>query len=420
MTSTIWPLLENCCGCQDDGCNNKWAINIVSTNPDCLRVDTSECWVVKLEPTCPKPTYVKAWDGVTIKQVVPPSDCYASWADCWIDGWREISSTDEMVKACENDTTPGTLLDKLEAWKWIDITKNWCDEHTNSKLVISVDEDDINVKFPPIKIVWESKLITLAVEWWDKHTIRLTDKEDSTYNNMCCIWFKTDQDFEVEIDKQWNSDTPLFMWEDWHNWTIFTGNEEMATKKWIKILADGYYRLFWQITVQNNITKNKDEFYFNLWRWLLRIHWDRAALNDNMYLSTAKHWAYGRQVLLTAGSWIAISDSWEIKTWSWDWQTSEWFDWPWMTFNIDCLVDLKKDDIITVWYRPQSDSKSNPDYDAHNPHPQIWGSFRFVWQNDSSTDYNALFWGTVLWVYQLAPKRFQKWKNNEVYQDITN
>lgn len=133
-----------------------------------------------------------------------------------------------------------------------------------------------------------------------------------------------------------------------------------------------------------------------------------------MYLSTAKHWAYGRQVLLEAWSWIDVSDAWEISSWSWDWQTDSWFDGPWMTFNIDTLVDLKKDDVITVWYRPQSSNKSNPDY----PDNPINGTFRFVWQNDSSTDYNALFWWTLLWVYQLAPKRFQEWAGNEVYWTI--
>ena len=412
MTTTANPLLENCCNpcCGDGGCNNKWTINIQSTNPDCLRVDTSECWVVKLEPTCPKVTYVGAWNNITIKQITPPDDCYMDWGEC-CKGWWEIEASDEKVKACSWDTTPWTLYDKLEAWHWITITKNWCDWNTDSSLRISVDESDINFTYPEIKVEWGSKLINLRPGWNDWHTLYLSDKEDETYNNMVCIWFLSDQNFQVAIDKWWNADTPLFMWENGHNWSVYTGNHEMATKSWIKILADGYYRLFWQITVQNNIN---NDFYFNLWRWLLRVRGDREALNDNMYLSTAKHWAYARQMLLIAWSGIDISGRWEISQWSWEWQSDGWFGWPWMTFNIDTLVDLKKWDIVTLWYRPQSNNMSNPDY----PDNPIYWSFRFVWQNDSSTWYNALFGWTLLWCYQLAPKRFQEWDWNEVYWTI--
>lgn len=127
----------NCCwkSCSD----NKW-INIQSTN-DCLTVDTSECGVVKLTAKCPKPTYVKAWDNVTVRDVTPPDDCYIDWGDCGIDGWWEVSATDEKVKACSWDTTPGYLNQKLVAWNWINITEVGCDGNTDSKLRISVDPD---------------------------------------------------------------------------------------------------------------------------------------------------------------------------------------------------------------------------------------------------------------------------------------
>ena len=410
MTTTANAMLENCCSpcCGDGGCKNKWTINIESTNPHCLRVDTSECWVVKLEPSCPKPTYVGAWVNVTIKEVFPPDECYIDGGECWIKWWREISATDEKVKACPSDTTPGTLIDKLEEWKWITITTNWCDGNTDSTLVISVDENDIDVEYPEIEIEWSSNLINFGIGWGDWHTIYISDKAKETYDNMCCIGFLADQNFHnVTIDSWWNADTPFFMWENGKSWTIYTGNHKMAKADWIKILADWYYRLFWQLTVQNNIDS---DFYFNLWRWLLRIIWERPALdaeNGWMYLSTAKHWAYGRQILLNAWSWIDVTNQWEIKSGNWDWQTDAWFNWPWMTFNIDTLVDLRKWDRITLGYRPQSNNISN-----------ATGSFRFVWQNDSSTWYHALFGGTLLWVYQLAPKCFQEWEWNEVYWTI--
>lgn len=410
MTTSANPLLENCCcsPCGDDCCNNKLPVSIESTNPNCLRVDTSECWVVKLEPVCP-PEVVAGTPNVDVTYM----EC-DEWEDC---SWKYIVSVecdDEKVKACEGDSTPWYLDDKLEAGHWITITSVWCSSGADSSLRIAVDESEFNLDLPHIEVRWKSNLINLVPGWDNWHVLYLSDKEGTTYDNMCCIGFTGDQDFVVEIDNHGNADAPLFMWENWKNWSIYTGNHAMATRQWIKILADWYYRLFWQITVQNNID---DDFYFNLWRWLLRIHWDRAALNDNMYLSTAKHWAYARQMLLEAGSGITITNQWEISASSWDGQDWQWYNWPWMTFNIDTLVDLKKDDVITIWYRPQSNNMSNPDYNVPG-HTPIYGTFRFVWQNDSSTEYNALFWWTLLWVYQLAPKRFQEWAGNEVYWTI--
>jgi len=409
MTTTANPLLENCCNpcCQDSGCKSKWTINIQSTNPECLRVDTSECWVVKLEPTCPKVTYVWAWSNVTIKEVTPPDECFMDWGEC-CEGWWEVTALDEKVKACKGDTTPWYLNQKIEAWHWINISLNWCDWDTNSSLIVSVDEDKLSFKYPEIKVSWGSKLINLRPGGDDWHTLYLSDKEDETYNNMVCIGFTANYDFSVRIDRWGNSETPLFIWENGKNWSIYTGNHKMATKGWIKILADGYYRLFWQMTVQNNIN---DDFYFNLWRWLLRVNGTRTALNDNMYLSTAKHWAYAKQMLLVGWEDITVDGYGKISYAEGQWegwqQPSNGYDWPWMTFNIDTLVDLRKWDVITLWYRPQSNNVID-----------TTGTFRIVWQADSSTTYNALFGWTLLWCYQLAPKCFQEWDWNEVYWTI--
>ena len=123
----------NCCWKK---CNDNCGINIQSTN-DCLTVDTSECGVVKLTAECPKPTYVKAWDNVTVDEVNPPSDCYSDGWDCWIKGWWKISSTDEKVKACSWDSTPWYLYNKLQEWTWIIIDPVWCD-WSDSKVKISI------------------------------------------------------------------------------------------------------------------------------------------------------------------------------------------------------------------------------------------------------------------------------------------
>lgn len=393
MTSTIGPMLENCCNpcpCWGDDCVETNKINLQSTN-DCLTIDTSECGVIKLTAECPKPTYIKAWDNVEVKETTPPSDCYMDWWDCWIEGWWEINALDEKVKACSGDTTPWYLSEKLEEWDWIIIEPQWCGGWENASLKISIDPNALPEipDIPEIRVNNNSDLVTLSVSWWDKHVLTIEDKQETTYDNMCCVGFKFNQDWHIDIDDQWNSVRPT----DVYPWNLCTGNSAMATSQWIKILADGHYWVFWQLTVENN-TSSVNTF-FNLWRWLLKIdwyYWER-------YVSTAKHWAYGRQVLLTAWSWIDISTNWEISEGSWEWQSKEWFDWPWMTFNIEAQLDLHEWDVLTLAYRPQSDMPAS--------RWQIW-YFRFVWQNDSSTEFNAIFWGTVLGVHWMSPTLFQE------------
>lgn len=412
MATTANAFLENCCDpCPcDTGCKNDCPVNIQSTNPECLRVDTSECWVIKLEPKCPKVTYVEAWENVTVDEVTPPDDCYMDWGDCDIKGWRKINSTDEKVKACPNDTTAGTLTEKLQAWTNITITPIGCDGNTNSKLKISVSKpipDEVEI---PVVTIDDSgsKLISATVSWDDEHHIVITDKQETTYDNMVCIGFETNQDHDVWINNGGNARVITYVTP----WTIYTGNPDMATSAGIKILKDWYYRVYWQLTVENNNEQSEDTYYFNLGRGFLHLTpgKKRPWLSEtDILLSTAKHWAYGRQVLLRWKDDIDISDNWEISSWSWTWQTNQWFDGPWMTYNIDCMVDLYEWDILTLGYRPQS----------HMPKSRwLAGTFRFVWQNDNSTEYDIIFWWTLLGVHMLAPKTFQTDAANLIYARI--
>lgn len=425
----------SCCwkSCSD----NRW-INIQSTN-DCLTVDTSECGVVKLTAKCPKPTYVKAWDNVTVRDVTPPDDCYIDWGDCDIEGWWEVSATDEKVKACSGDTTPGFLNQKIEWSKWINVEPIWCDGSTNSKLRLTFNDEYLpECEYPDIVVNNSSKIIDTAYSW---HTIWISDKETTSYDNMVCLGFERNKDYRVTMDNDWNSTT--IEWvntnDSWR--TVFTWNKAMATHNWIKILESWYYRIFWQLTVENNLRKwissvvtwaEANEYYINLWRAFLRV----TRWGQDIYLSTAKHWAYARQVLLTGWQWISVSQDWAISfTWgsfSWSWQapewwgtvsiswtistnawwgtqTNSWFDWPWATFNIDAYVDLHKNDIVTLWYRPQSDMAASQWQYAY---------FRFVWSNDTSTEFERVFWGSILWAHLVAPKLFQSWAANQIYDYI--
>ena len=201
----------------------------------------------------------------------------------------------------------------------------------------------------------------------------------------------------------------------------------MATPQWIVILEDWYYRIFWQLTVKCNPWDND---FLSLWRWLLRVKWDaRAATQWNwLIMCTAKHWNYCVTHRLTWGTGINVNDSWVISVawgtvtspweyssvnvvypqWSWP-QTRQWIDWPWMTFNMDAYLDLRRWDVITVWFR----------WHTNDPLGR-WESvqFEFCWQDDSSTEYQAAFWGTTMWAQLIAPKLFQEWQWNEVWQDF--
>lgn len=461
MTTTANPLLENCCSpcnkCPDDGeitevelleadecsgpcwwgcwcwkwCKDNCGINIQSTN-ECLEVDTSECGVVKLTATCPP--VVVAWDNITVD--TEPCD---DNENCSIRYIVNAECEDEKVKACSWDTTPWYLNQKLVAWDRIHIESVWCD-WWNAHLVISAD-DCPDFDYPELEVQWTSQLINLTVWWADWHTIYISDKAQQTYYNMVCIWFKENKDASVRINPDWNAESITWVDDVAWWWDMYTWNWEMATSQWILIRESWYYRVFWQLTVQNNVnatlSKNADQFYFNLWRAFLRI-W-RAW--EEIYLSTAKHWAYTVSTILSWWTWISISDDWVVSstwwTFSWSWTAPEWgwsvtisgnvrmnqwwwpqpiatngwFDWPWMTFNIDAYIDLYKSDIISLWYRPQSDMALAP-----------WktGSFRFTWANDSSTEFDRVFWWSMLWANLVASHLFQTWEtaHKKIYWDI--
>lgn len=75
-------------------------MNVMSTNPDCLRVDTSECGVIKLEPVCP-PVVVAGDDSINV--VTEPCEEDENCSTKYI---VTANCPDEKVKACEGDTTP--------------------------------------------------------------------------------------------------------------------------------------------------------------------------------------------------------------------------------------------------------------------------------------------------------------------------
>lgn len=238
----------NCCwkSCSD----NCW-INIQSTN-DCLVVDTSECGVIKLTAECPKPTYVKAGDNVTVRDVVPPDDCYIDWWDCWVDGWWEVSALDEKVKACSGDTTPGYLNQKLQEWYWINIDEVGCDGDTNSKLRISIDESALPVcpSIPDIEIIDNSNLINATA---NGHRITITDADMKAYYAKLVLKENHIISFPTGT---------LDAWVEKYLWAL-TPVEWMPTRE-----------SWWQLEARNSLRKNLEFFQGtddDPWYWWIRI-----------------------------------------------------------------------------------------------------------------------------------------------------
>lgn len=412
MTTNAGMLLEPwCCNPCDDGCGgckDSCKCNIKSANPECLRVEVGECGEIILDPVCPPVVEWRDW-------IIVDEEPCEEWENCskrYIVRWWPAD--DRKVAVCTQDT-PGYLQDKLVAGEWIELDIN-CSN--SGKIVINAKNSGWECEHPEIRIQNASQLIQATAWGPDKHTIYISDREKEYYDNNVCISFKVNQDKTCPIEAStWNMSDPVFV----RHWDLVTGNKELAERWWIRIKESWYYRVFWQLTVQCNTTWPETS-WLNLWRWLLEIWWSRFNAQNIKYLSTAKHWWYTVSTMLTWGRWINVDtngvisiDGWyapewwgNVSFWSGSWVQTPRVPWPWMTFNVDCYVDLYKDELITVWFRWQSSMEGSATWNEI-------AYFRFVGQDDSSTRYNAMFWWTVLWVQMITPKLFQKDTSNRIY-----
>lgn len=403
MTTSANPLLENCCkpcnSCPDDGpilettildpddCNtnccwnscsdNRW-INIQSTN-DCLIVDTSECGVIKLTAECPRPTYVKAWNNVTVRDVTPPDDCYIDWGDCWVKWWWEINATDEKVKACSGDTTPGYLIDKLQAGSGINIDPIGCD-WSNSKIKISIDEDILPEcpDIPEITIIDHSDLINATVGGADWHTITITDQNAKMYYAKLVLsewhdWIKTDM--AQDTTKSYT----LFGSGSTANWTTVY-NKNLTVQSWyIKITKTWLYHVGFSGSAEcwswvhafrvqlyssaeessNNKTIIESRYSAPIWDQPFEVSGSRANLRYVSWVSGG--WEEGEASASYSNFkvdnplwWPATDIEWtqreangkSASLWSYVSRMPVW----WST-----IVELKKWDIIWIWVKISSE-----------------------------------------------------------------
>ncbi len=366
---------------------------------DCVDVEEVN-WAYVVSATCP-PEVVE-WDGIEVEVSDSPREGYSKR--------YTVSATDKKVAVCSDDKA-WYLNEKLRWVSPIEVNMVGC-WTSNWYMEISLDEDALDTPDEKVAVTqwcrWvylsqalevESDLIESNIVqsgWWC--VMRITDKGSTFYDNNVCLWFTWVQDHHVAMDWQWDSVEPRFA-----TWDIFTGNSDLATQRWILIKEDWYYRIFWQLTVQNNIWSNR---YINLWRWLLRIDSPTRPILSRAYLSTAKHWEYTLAMVLrwwnginVDNNWVISvkEDWWEVDFTEWTSQDPAYNEWPWMTFNMDAYVDLRAWDLITVGYRPQTDMPEGNNWVA---------DFRFVWLWDASSEYQSLFWWACIWVQMIAPKTF--------------
>lgn len=375
---------------------------------DCVDVEEVD-WQYVVSATCPP--RVRPWENVTVKI-----------DESGVDGYSKdytVSAKNDKVSVCSDDDEPGPLNVKIRAESPIEVKTVGCWE-SNWHLLISLDEDALETpdekvavrswcrpKYLEDAIEIDSELIEANVVSSDWCVLRITDKATTWYDNNVCIWFGSSRDDSEWVDSWWNANEA----HEIDFWTRYTWNHRMATSDWIKILEDWYYRVCWQLTVQNNTWPNR---FINLARALLIIHRDWE--DKPILLSTAKHWQYAKQVVLRWWTWInvdnngTISIHWTEDDWiRWEpWESQEFqsVQWPWMTFNMDGYFDLHEWDIISLWYRPQS-----------NMWEARWGTFywKYPWNDDITTEYKCIYWWTLLAAQMVVPKWFTNW---EPYWDI--
>ena len=380
---------------------------------DCVDVEEVN-WAYVVSATCPP--RVVAWEWVEVDRYLSPRE--------WYSYDYEVSAIDKKVGVCDADWNPSTLDEKLRVETWWPITRKvvWCGESSNGYMELWFDQSKLS--FPDEKVAVKSwcewkylnEALVIDSNIIQAKTVgcelRITDKSSTFYDNNVCIWFDHDLDRQCTIDNiSWNMNRVDYIQWDWNR---CTWNSELATRNWIRIKSTWYYRVTWQLTVQFNIW---DECYINLWRAFLKITWDREIFQYVSGLSTAKHWGYTISPIMYWGEWIKTTNMWEVKfLWEWEeWesQSRTQLDWPWATYNIDCLVDLYAWDVITLWWRGQGSM-----LDENWQVPYHTAYYRFVWFGDQSTEFQSIFWWTTLSVQMVAPRTFQDNATNKLREAI--
>lgn len=179
------------------------------------------------------------------------------------------------------------------------------------------------------------------------------------------------------FDADWNG-TPQTL-----TWTHYTGNPDMISKggNWIMITRSGHYKIYGHAIVQNNTWSNK---YINLGRAAICLTTSRNGGTQTIWLGTAKEWG-------------AYSTS----------------QWPWVDLALNWEADLYEWDILTIYYRAQTDT---PEAAASRAPCQ----FTFIGSTDPTGDQWTYLWGffaTYIGVEMITRKL---WQENSTLKTIAS
>ena len=179
------------------------------------------------------------------------------------------------------------------------------------------------------------------------------------------------------FDSDWNG-TPQTL-----TWTHYTGNPDMISKggNWILITKSWHYKIYGHAIVQNNTGSNK---YINLGRAAICLTTSRNGWTQTIWLWTAKEWG-------------AYSTS----------------QWPWVDLALNWEADLYEWDILTIYYRAQTDT---PEAAASRAPCQ----FTFIGSTDPTGDQWTYLWGffaTYIGVEMITRKL---WQENSTLKTIAS
>lgn len=166
-------------------------------------------------------------------------------------------------------------------------------------------------------------------------------------------------------------------------WTHYTGNPDMVSKggNGILITRSGHYKIYWHAIVQNNTWSNK---FINLWRAAICLTTSRNGWTQTIWLGTAKE----------GGAY----------------STSQW---PWVDLALNWEADLYEWDILTIYYRAQTDT---PEAAASRAPCQ----FTFIGSTDPTGDqwtYLGGFFATYIGVEMITRKL---WQENSTLKTIAS
>ncbi len=329
------------CSCQTQ-CKDNCGINIQSTNPDCLSVDTSECWVVKLTPVCPP--IVVAWDNVTVDV-----------EDCELDNCSKkyivnAHWDDKYVTACDWDEYPGNLEEKIRAWAWIDIDAVWC-SGSDAHLVISVDDSvfdntdekvavspNCSAKYLEDALTVQSEYIQMNKSWC---TLAITDKVPKIYYAKQTLWANYIHKYAADWE-YW--DIPWDSWYEVVNWQLV--KQEWARNiTWNPLWSKNVYlknmriepNTWWIISLRQWIYTVWFEGSVELTYWIhaFRIQllkrewltWKKYTICESRYSAPLGYSPYSE-----AAWWVwAIRYVKSVTWWSWDSAPTVAYD----TFNVE-------------------------------------------------------------------------------------